>query len=310
MMGHLAEKWLFIGLCGVLSACSQHRQIVYQPQQSPASSAQAERPVEPSLKLAVITTGDDVMYQSVAKYLLDHSADSELFNIKNGQRSAAVASVVGRDEYDRVAAIGLPAARLASEMRQKRVVFSKVFNHSPALELSANLQCVSLLPSPQQVFQRWRELSPTLNRVAVITGAGHDHLVAVIKEAGEAWGIHVQAFTVRNDKELVYVSKNLPHSIQGQWLMPDNRVTSRDALRELMGHAVRVGRQVVAFDDSLLEIGALASVTTTDRSIAKAQQRALANHREIKMHFPESFAFKVSDKAKSRLGLTRKRQRE
>lgn len=305
---HFAVSVLYLVLGMALIGCGQRHQIVYT----------ADKPVprpkpEVTSRVAVVSASDAPVYKRVATQLLKRHPNASLFDVRDGQRRSAVASVVGREEYDRIAAVGLPALLAVKDLPDKHIVFSKVFNYAEYLTLSDRVYSVSLLPDPHAVFTRWKRVSPELSQVAVVTGKGHKVLLDEIESAGQALGITVHRYVVKNDKELAYVSKNLPLDVGGQWLLPDNRITSRDALREVMGNAVRVGRQVVAFDQSLLELGALASIAVADDTTADLQWQALKSiessaPRQI-MWFPEAFSFDVSKAALKRLGLTSSKTR-
>ena len=57
--------------------------------------------------------------------------------------------------------------------------------------------------------------------------------------------------------------------MQGLWLVPDNRVLSRDVIRDIMAHSVKEGKQVAVFGRELLGLGGLISAETSYADIAE-----------------------------------------
>lgn len=260
--------------------------------------------------VAVIMTSDHAAYKnlgSILKRSLNETAD--LFNLKDGTRNAVVKSVVGRQQYTQVVAIGIAAAQLAREFEGKQVVFCKVFNHNDYNLLQPWMKGVSMVPPPEQVFKVWKALDPTLKSVGLVTGKGQRQLIADIRTAAEKEAVKILHREVRNDKDFIFTSKALGSSVDGQWLLPDNRVMSVPALREVMAFSAREGRQVIGFDPDLLKIGALASVETIDEDIAQQVLARLELSRQRDEVFGkditpvEKMDLKISEGAIKRLNL-------
>ena len=133
-----------------------------------------------------------------------------------------------------------------------------------------------MLPSYRELFAVWHGLAPELRRVAVFTGPGLDTMLApAVKEAGR-YGIDLMPITVNSDKEFIYSYKRSGARYDGLWLIPDNRVLSRTAIREVMSFSLRNGKQVAVFNDQLLSLGGLLSVTSKPDEIASKVTQRLA----------------------------------
>ena len=72
---------------------------------------------------------------------------------------------------------------------------------------------------------------------------------------------------VTTDLDMIYVVKNLPQSVQGIWLLPDNRVLSNRAIKEIMSYSVKYGKQVAAFHPDIMKLGALLSVQYNNEDV-------------------------------------------
>ena len=178
--------------------------------------------------------------------------------------------------YQQFVAIGLEAAREAGRVagREDEVVFCQVFNYSQHGIAGPMSKGVGAIPGTRELFQRWSGMSPGLTRVAVVSGEGLEAVIAEAREQAAKQGIELVHRVVKTDKELLFEYKTMAPSVQGLWLLPDNRVLSGRAIRELMSFSVRNGKQVVVFSDELLRLGAVMSVSSRSEEIAaKVKQR-------------------------------------
>lgn len=177
---------------------------------------------------------------------------------------------------DQIVAIGLEAALLAKQVQQagRPVVFCQVFNHVEHDLLAPHMHGVSLFPSFRTTFATWRALSPSLREVAVFTGPAFEEVVAPAVAAAAAQGIKLTHRSVNSDKDFLYQYKRLSQQVDGLWLLPDNRVLSRSVIQDVMSYSLRNGKQVAVFNEQLLRIGGLFSVTSNpDEVAAKVLQR-------------------------------------
>jgi hypothetical protein len=118
-------------------------------------------------------------------------------------------------------------------------------------------------------FPGGKKLSPGLRRVIVITGSFHENLIWKLQVAATSYGIRLDHVVVGSDKEFVYKYKGMARRYQGIWLLPDNRVLSRRAMREVMSYSVRHGKQAMVFSPPLLSIGGLISAEPRPGDVAE-----------------------------------------
>ena len=168
-----------------------------------------------------------------------------------------------------IVAIGLPAARLAQDLSGKKVIFCQVFNYEDTELVTSWMKGVSATAPVREQFRVWKALYPKLTRVGVITGKNLQALMAEAQAAAKENQIRLEHVEVRSDKESLYAYKQLAPKMQGLWLVPDNRVLSRDVIRDIMAHSVKEGKQVAVFGRELLGLGGLISAETSYADVAE-----------------------------------------
>lgn len=173
------------------------------------------------------------------------------------------------DDHRQFVSIGLSASVAAKSLVNKQVVFCQVFNYQEYGLLSSKHKGVSMMPSMSRVFAAWRAIAPGTTDVGVISGPGLDDMMQVASAMAKKHGITLHYSTVNSDKEYLFAYKKMADKVQGYWLLPDNRVLSGNALRDVMTFSVRNSKQVVVFTDELLNLGGLISATTDYRNIAQ-----------------------------------------
>jgi hypothetical protein len=94
-----------------------------------------------------------------------------------------------------------------------------------------------------------------LTRIGVITGKDLQELMEKAQAAARENKIRLDHVEARSDKETLYAYKQFSSKMQGLWLVPDNRVLSRDVIRDIMAHSVKEGKQVAVFGRELLGLG-------------------------------------------------------
>ena len=168
-----------------------------------------------------------------------------------------------------VVAIGLPAARLARGLAGKKVIFCQVFNYEDAELVTPWMKGVSATAPVREQFRVWKALYPKLSRVGIITGKNLQGLMKEAQAAARENQIRLDHVEVMSDKETLYAYKQLSPKMQGLWLVPDNRVLSRDVIRDIMAYSVKEGKQVAVFGRELLGLGGLISAETSYADIAE-----------------------------------------
>lgn len=126
-----------------------------------------------------------------------------------------------------------------------------------------------MIPSMPKTFAAWRALAPDTADVGVISGPGFEGMMQVAIAAAKNQGITLHHVVVNSDKEYQYAFKQMADKVQGYWLLPDNRVLSENVLRDVMTFSVRNSKQVVVFNDELLNLGGLFSATSDYRNIVQ-----------------------------------------
>jgi ABC-type uncharacterized transport system substrate-binding protein len=270
--GTVARWWpraLVLAAVLAVAACSSLRAPV-APRVEPPSGA----------GIAVLVSGEELAFQAVVRELVRQAGPGVQVHSVGDSASGRAALVRRLDspEISQVIAVGLPAARVARRLSDKRVVFCQVFNYQEAGLVSPTMKGVSAIPPLGEPFRMWKEIDPRLTRIGAITGPQLTGLVREARVAARAAGIELEHVEVRSDKETLYAFQRLLPRIQGLWLVPDNRVLSAAVIRDVLSLAVREGRQVLGFRHELLALGALLSAESDPADVA-AQALARARAR-------------------------------
>lgn len=248
-----------------LAACSMSE---------PKHAAPAELPQH----LAILLSDDSPAFRRVAEEITrQYGKTVESFRLKDSGGTEETLRRLQRSAAIHVVAIGLPAARAARQLKEKQIVFCQVSSHEEGGLVAASMKGVRAMPPVGEQFRTWRALNPKLRDVGVITGAQQTALLAEANQAAQEHGLNLIAVQVKSDRETFYAFKQLARRVQGLWLVPDNRVLSSAVLRDLMAYAVVEGKQVLAFSQELLNLGALLSMESSPADIAS---RVLAQTRE------------------------------
>ncbi len=178
-------------------------------------------------------------------------------------------NLVQTSDISVVVAIGLPAARMAQGLTGKHVVFCQVFNYEEPNLIGPAMKGVAATPPVDELFRAWKQISPQLNTVGVITGGNLRDLMNEAQSAAKKHGLKLIHVEVKSDKETLFAFKRLSPNIQGFWMVPDNRVLSRAVIRDIMAYSVRQGDQMAVFNDQLLALGGLLSAETSAADIAE-----------------------------------------
>jgi ABC-type uncharacterized transport system substrate-binding protein len=176
----------------------------------------------------------------------------EIFTLGDESKYAAARNKIQSSDLPVIVAIGLPAAQLAQGLSGKKVIFCQVFNYEDTDLVTPWMKGVSATAPVREQFRVWKALHPKLTRVGVITGKNLQGLMEEAQAAAREYQIRLDHVEARSDKEMLYAYKQLSPKIQGLWLVPDNRVLSRDVIRDIMAHSVKEGKQVAVFGRELL----------------------------------------------------------
>lgn len=262
-----------------------------QPEAVPTGEAQHPPVSAEALSNVALLVSDDIpAYTRVARELQKRLGQrAKTYNLNGAaETSSELVGRLQRSERNQVVAIGLSAARAARALSDKQVIFCQVFDYKDQDLVTSWMKGVSMLPRFIDGFRVWKELDPHLKRVALLTGPNQDRLAADAVDAGRKQNIEVIHRWVGTDKEMLYTFKRLAPEIQGLWLLPDNRVLSKEVIQAIMSHSVRLGKEVLVFSPALLKMGALISVQADERDVVDQVLRRLqAAHGEVDVPGPD-----------------------
>lgn len=261
--GSLLRIVVAVGLALLLVACSGPG-VRHVPPVSRAGG---------SISLLILQSDSSAAYADVAKAIARRWSGPVASIDLDGRVTAGVLHRAQTSRAPLVAAVGLPAATIARELRGKKVVFCQVFNYDGLV--TAWMKGVSALPPAAEQFSVWKQIDPRLRRVGMITGGGLRPLERDAHAAARAYGIDLQHAEVQSDIESLYTYRLMSPKIQALWLIPDNRVLSRRVLKDMLQLARMQGKEVVVFGDALLPYG-LMSVDSEPDDVARQVVARLA----------------------------------
>lgn len=222
--------------------------------------------------LAIVLTSGARAYTEVAAELKQRFQDHEVFNLAEDDRPpVSILRLINDSDSGVVVAIGHRAAVSSVALANKPVVFSQVFNYEDLL--SENSRGVSSLAPLEAQLSAWKDLDPSLSRIGIIIGPGHDALLAEAKSAADMHDIELLVHVADSDQEMLFMFRRMIRNIDGYWLFPDNRVLSPRALQQIMATANRLRVPVLAPSESMLAAGADVSISSVADNIAETIAR-------------------------------------
>lgn len=288
MLKRILEFQTILLLVVMISACAPATKPVPPPevvtQEKPVIEPEPEvviPEVERKRGVIILMSSTALPYRQVAKQLAESLGDESLqlsMSNRPSKNNSLLKDIIASDKQQ-VVALGLSAAKLVKGIKGKQVIFAQVVNYKDHAMISKTMKGVSALPSPEKLFKDWKAISPRLTSVAIVAGPRLDGFLNRAKRAAARSGLALVVEEVSSDKEFIYKSKNMKLDIQGQWIIPDNRVLSGKALKEVMAYASRRGRQIVVFSPKLLSFGGLMYVQQEPSIIAKTILKRLEDAR-------------------------------
>ena len=234
-------------------------------------------PTKPTLILAVpelppvsiLLTNLQPAYASVAEELERLLTEYVVYDLSDlSGPPVSVLRQINDSDADAVIAIGLRAARSAIAMSGVPVVFSQVFNHQDHGLLGENSRGIAALAPLDAQITAWKKIDPTVARIGVIVGEGHDDLIAEAELAAERHDVELLVKIARSDQETLYLFKRMVRDVDGYWMFPDNRILSARIMQEMLDEANRHGVHVVVPNEAMLDMGAAISMSTVATDIA------------------------------------------
>ena len=133
-----------------------------------------------------------------------------------------------------------------------------------------NSRGVAAWPPVEAQVAAWKEVDPSVRRIGLIIGEGHDELLREAQLAAERHDVDLVVEVSRSDQETLYLFRRMVRDIDGFWLLPDSRILSSRALRQMLADAKRRQVPVSVPTESMLSLGAAMSMTTEAADIASA----------------------------------------
>jgi ABC-type uncharacterized transport system substrate-binding protein len=241
----------------------------------------SRRPWEFELpSVAIVIASNQPAYADVAVELAERLENYEVYDLGDDNRPPVnVLRRINDSNTDIVVAIGLRAAQSSVAMSDKPVIFSQVFNHQDYGLVNENSRGVAAIAPLDAQIAAWKKIDPTLVRVGVIIGEGHDELIEQAHRAAERHEVELRVQITHSDQETLYFFRRMIRDIDGFWLFPDNRVLSGRVLQEMLDDANRQQVPVAVPSESMLKLGASLSITTVASDIARTIVKVI---REIK----------------------------
>ena len=246
------------------------------PQPEPRPEPKPVAPPPPPQQVAIILSSRQPAYEDVANELSARLDNVAIYDLDDRSQPPVVAfRKINDSRTDAVVAIGLRAARSSVALAQVPVIFSQVVNYQDHGLVSDASRGVSALPPVDAHLAAWKKVDPTLARVGMIIGTGHDSLRAEVEIAAQNHGVELQIREAGSDQETLYHFKRMIHEIDGFWLFPDNRILSPRVLKEMLQQANLRHVPVAVSNDAMLKIGAAISVSTVTSDIAATIAKVL-----------------------------------
>ena len=233
--------------------------------------APVKPPAPPPLPaVAIVLTNNQPVYADVATELSRHFENYQVFDLSDASRPpVSVLRQINDTSPSAVIAIGLRAAQSSVAMSEQPVVFSQVFNYRHHKLLTNHSRGVAALPPLDAQISAWKEFDPTMSRVGVIVGAGHEDLLAEAELAAQRHDVELVVQVTNSDQETLYFFRRMIHDIDGFWLFPDNRILSARVLQQMLEEAQRQRVPVNVPSESMLSLGAMISMTSQASDIAE-----------------------------------------
>jgi ABC-type uncharacterized transport system substrate-binding protein len=245
--------------------------IVFEPPIGEIRTTELARiPFPPRLPpVAIVLTNKQPAYSDIARELTRHFKKYKIYDLsESGQVPVSVLRAINDSNPGAVVAIGLRAARSSVAMAEKPVVFSQVFNYQEHDLLQENSRGVAVLAPLDAQLAAWKDIDPTVTRIGVIVGTGHEELIDDARLAAERHGIDLRVQVTHSDQETLYVFRRMIRDINGFWLFPDNRVLSARILQQMLESAGRQQVPVTVPSEGMLQLGAMISMSTVAADIA------------------------------------------
>ena len=238
------------------------------PEPEPEVPPPAPPPLPP---VSIVLTNSQPAYADVARELAGHFDNYTIYDLGADDRPpVSILRIINDSEPGAVIAIGLRAAQSSIAMSDHPVVFSQVFNYRHHDLLRDNSRGVAALPPIEAQLAAWKEADPSVKRIGLILGEGHDELITEAEIAAQRHGIDLVVQMSHSDQETLYIFRRMIRDNDGFWLLPDNRDLSTRVQQHMLADAKQRRVPMSVPSDSMLSLGAMISMTTQASDIAAA----------------------------------------
>ncbi|MDH5621368.1 MAG: hypothetical protein OEY74_04745 [Gammaproteobacteria bacterium] len=254
----------------------------------PEPAAKLPEPPRPP-PVAIVLTSRLPAFQEVADALSGQLIDAKVFDLSDESQSpVAVLRAINDSDSGTVVAIGLRAATSSVAMSDSPVIFAQVFNYQDHGLLTEKSRGIAPLAPLDAQLAAWIKLDPSIERVGIIIGEGHEALIDEAQMAADKHNITLHVRVARSDQETLYIFRRMAQNIDGFWLFPDNRILSARSLQKILETAKR-GRIAVAVpNESMLDMGATIAIATQAEDIANTIARVIRKiHAEGLQNVPD-----------------------
>jgi len=250
-----------------------------EPEPPPPTRPAPQRPVaEPELlRVAVIASSDVADFREVAEALDDRLADEyeidriALTDPDWRERLAALE----HDDLAAAVAIGVGAAETAVRELDVPTIFCQVFDYEHLLSMRSGIYGVAALPPLDLQLERWKLIAPGARKLGMVAGSGHPELIEDVRRAAAKAGIELDIAFAASDREALYRFKRLAPRVNGLWLFPDNDILSPQVIKEMLDYALDHGVHGIVVNPTLLDWGALLSVSSRPTDVARSVAHVL-----------------------------------
>lgn len=223
----------------------------------------------PRPPIAIVLSNSDPAYLDVAVELAALFTEHSVYDLSGESLPPiAVLRSINDSQATAVVAIGLRAAQAAVAVADIPVVFSQVFNHQDYGLSAAGSRGVAAMAPLDAQLAAWKKIDPTITRIGLIIGEGHDDLLADAEVAAARHGIELRARVAHSDQETLYLFRRMIRDIEGFWLFPDNRILSARVINDMLRDANRQRVPVAVPNEAMLQMGAAISMSTVAADIA------------------------------------------
>lgn len=244
--------------------------VVVEPEPAPPPPAPRVIEPQPPPAVAIVLTSRQPAYEDVANELVGRLENTTVYDLSDRSQPPVVAlRRINDSNSGAVVAIGLRAAKSSISMARVPVIFSQVFNYQAHNLVTGKSRGVSSLAPLDAHLAAWKKVDPTLARVGMIIGDGHDELISEAEIAAEKYGVELFVQVTGSDQETLYHFKRMIREIDGFWLIPDNRVLSPRVLKDMLSQANRRQVPVAVSHEAMLSMGAAISVSSVASDIAE-----------------------------------------